>query len=53
MTPTIKTFLIVAAGIAMLILGIIVVGWHPDNSEDLLGGGVIAGGAGLVALVWP
>jgi uncharacterized membrane protein len=53
MTPTLKTWLVVAAGIACLVLGIMVVGWHPSNEIDLVAGGVIASGVGLLALVFP
>jgi hypothetical protein len=50
---TFKTFLILVTGLAALGLGLAVLIGKPDNSTDLLSGGIIAAGAGFIFSVWP
>jgi hypothetical protein len=47
----IRRFFVVCAAIAALVLGIVVLAAKPDNTVDLLSGGIIAAGAGLLALL--
>jgi uncharacterized membrane protein len=45
-----------AAALACLILSVIALSFHPDNTVDLLAGSGVSAGAGLLALVarlWP
>jgi hypothetical protein len=47
-----RRFFVVAAGVAALVLGLVVLIGTPDaNTVDLLAGGIIAAGAGLLALL--
>jgi hypothetical protein len=53
MTATARALLVVLAAVAALVLGIVVLVSHPTNEIDLLAGGVIAVGVGLVVSVVP
>lgn len=48
-----RTLLIVFAGIAALVLGLIVLVGNPSDPSDLLAGAALAGGTGLIAVAVP
>ena len=53
MNPAIRGFLIILAVVACLVLALIVLLSHPANTADLLAGGIIAAGAGLLIAATP
>ena len=46
-----RRFFVVMAAVAALVLGLVVLIGAPTNTADLLAGGIIAAGAGLLALL--
>ena len=50
-TAMLRRFFVVLAGVAALVLALVVIIGKPDNTVDLLAGGIIAAGAGLLALL--
>ncbi len=53
MDAALKRFLIVAAAIAAVVLALVVLVGHPTDPQDLLAGGVMAAGIGLLLSVLP
>ena len=48
-----RPFLVIAAGIACLVLAFVVLLGHPHNELDLVAWGVVSAGAGLVLVIVP
>jgi hypothetical protein len=48
-----RPFLVIAAGIACLVLAFVVLLGHPHNELDLVAWGVVSAGVGLVVSVIP
>jgi hypothetical protein len=48
-----RAFLIFVMGVAAVVLGLIVLVGNPRDPSDLLAGGILAAGLGLVASVAP
>ena len=48
-----RSFLVAAAGVAAIVLGVVVIVQYHTTALGLLAGGDIAGGAGLVFLAVP
>jgi hypothetical protein len=46
-----RRFFVVCAAIAAVVLALVVLIGKPDNTVELLAGGIIAAGAGLLALL--
>lgn len=49
--PLIRRALVLAAAIAAIVLGLVVIISTPTNAADLLAGAAMAAGAGLAALL--
>jgi hypothetical protein len=53
MPSGLKPLVVIAAGIACLVLAFVVLVGHPHNELDLVAWGVVAAGVGLVTVVLP
>lgn len=53
MSASLRVFLVLAAGIAAVVLALVVLVAHPADTADLLAGGVLAAGVGLIVSVVP
>lgn len=53
MNPALRRLLVACAGIAAIVLALVVLVSHPANTVDLLAGAGLAAGVGLVVSVLP
>lgn len=53
MTPSLRRLIVICAGIAAMVLTLIVLISHPANTVDLLAGAGLAAGVGLVVSQLP
>jgi hypothetical protein len=53
MPASLRPFLVIAAGIACLVLALVVLLGHPGNQLDLLAWTGVSAGVGLIVLVIP
>ena len=51
MRPVLWVFGVILAAVACLVLGLVVLVSHPTNEVDLLAGGILAAGAGLLLVI--
>jgi hypothetical protein len=48
-----RPLVVIAAGIACLVLAFVVLSGHPHNEVDLLAWGLVSAGVGLVVVIFP